>query len=302
MGILAMAGAAGGLGQGAVEVGQQGQKMDLLTKQNTLAQMRETAIENLRNEHETERLNTELTARGNIAHAGLEESKRQFGLKQLQAAGLAEKAQAAHHEDVKTAGEFSVKAASARGREAAEIHTDAPGKVVPELTTMAPKTIKGHIDPVSHKIVPDSQLSVSKDREGGLWVQDPTTQRYHRFNKDSPTYGVPANGSMNRGSPQQAAAYQDLLADPLGKTSSGTPKSVVFTKAFPGAGVGQEYFDAVSKARAQRGAPAPAAPPAGAPPTSSTTAIPQSQEPAMLEANYQPAPAGDIETLAPPTG
>ena len=143
MGIIAMAGALGGAGQGAVEVGQQGQKMDLLKKQNELATLRETAIAQMhidsqkalqesgqRFEH-GEKVE-ERTMMSNIATNKLKWQQQAFGTSMAQQKGLAEsgwqaKKEIAHGHDIAKLGAAArahpVKPVNAWGRPINVEHT-----------------------------------------------------------------------------------------------------------------------------------------------------------------------------------
>ncbi len=256
MGILAMAGAAGGLGQGAVEVGQQGQKMDLLKKQNDLATMRETALAQMRIEAEKgmqqagfgeqeKMFGKEAELRSSIATNQIKAKREMFGASLEQQKALA----GAHNTTITNIakGHDIARETAAKYAHPPKPAASAWGKPL-NVTNETPSDPK---DPLSAMI--KTQVPVMTHRDGSQWVSGGDGNIYP-YKPGAPD-GVaqrfdPANYNRQQLLDKQKAT-QTLLADPLAVTPSGMTARDSYVQRYQG--LPSAYLAAEDNARTARG-------------------------------------------------
>jgi hypothetical protein len=248
-GLLAAAGAAGGLGQGITAAGQQQQKVDLETKMSELAQSREEAITRLqgtqqsgleeqRAAHQEKDVQQEIAGRSNVAQfeAGQKASEaakgREFSAEQNTQHQTSQEKIAAGH-DVARVG-------------AAAEHANA-NKAPPKDWSFRNVTTQGSIDPVTHQPTPGRSYVVLQHRDGRQFVQ--TGDKFLPY--DASADKVQDSASVRRA---PAGAIQDLSQDPNGTTPSGNPKSEVFLQRY--GYLPMPWFSAASQAKDQANAAA----------------------------------------------
>jgi hypothetical protein len=222
MGIIATAGALAGAGQGITEVGQQGQKMDMATKMNQLAQAREEAITRLKGEQEK----------------GMQQSAQTFqaGQEQIRIGAASAAAGAQRESEAKKASQHE-EAATGRSRIQAQGRVDAAKvaaqqrsetKGPPKIWSQTKLNTSG-FDPNS-KLPTTSQKAVNFNNFNGRSY----VQIGDKFVPWDANANAPANDAkaMRRPAPGE---LQDLLTDPLGKIpdgpNAGLTKADVFEQA-----------------------------------------------------------------------
>ena len=228
MGILATAGALGGAGQGSVEVGQQGQREQLLEKQNKLATLREQAIENLRSQHEAERQSAGIGAQEEMQSRGqeFEKGQTQTKIKAASSAAGATREFEAEQNKAKLASEEKRTGMSSGARvSAAQILADSRVKAAGARTTAKPR-FEFHQAPTTNL---DPKL-------GPVGVTSETLLYDHKNGAAYKLKGdryIPAGmdeASLNRNVPSSELA--DLVRDPNGVIPSGPNKGMLKADAF----------------------------------------------------------------------
>lgn len=218
-GLLAAAGAAQGLGSGAVQVGQQQQKADLAQKMSDLEQTRDEALERLRGQ-EQEKLQA-----SNIQAGKDQESQREtFETGQTNTRLTAASAAAGKTRDfeatqnaAKLSSEEKRTGITAQSRiDAANVRASASaGNKEP------PKQWEVHnvnkINPAKPLDPPTQTQVLFNNRTGASYMQ--VGDKLIRFNSQTGNAAVDADPKRLSRAP--AADVQDLLRDPLGKVPSG---------------------------------------------------------------------------------
>lgn len=222
-GLLAAAGAAGGLGQGITQEGQEQQKAGLAEKMNALQQAREEAITRLqgsqqsqleeqRAAHQERDVHEEIAGRSSVAQfeAGQKSSEaqktRDFAAGQNTQSQASKEKIAAGHDTARV--------------DAAGVHANA-AKVPGKEWTYRNVTTAGGIDPVSHMPMNGRSFIVAQHNDGRQFVQVGDKMLPYDASADK----VQSADSVRRA---PAGAVNDLMNDPTGSTPSGNPKSEVF--------------------------------------------------------------------------
>lgn len=282
-GMLAAAGAVGGLGQGLTQVGQQQQKVNLEEHLNDLQTKREETITRLQQQgqsqleeqragHEEARTEKEIAGHSAVAHFEREsvESEaakgRQFSGEQGAAHRASQEKIGAAHDAARVA--------------AAQAHTPAP-KTVKEWT---PRTmnLQGSFDPVSHAMIPGRSMNVMVHRDGSAWVQVGDKLLPYDASKPDGLSGPPE--SLARA---PAPAVQALLNNPLGTVpGTNTPMKDSFVGRY--GYLPQSYLTTSQAARDKATAtPARGASGGGGGDTEQATA-PENEDPAETEEDTPP--------------
>lgn len=223
-GLLATAGALGGLGQGVTQVGQEQTKENMETKMNALQQAREEAITRLQGSqqsqleeqragHEEQRTHEEIAGRSGVAqfeaaHASEEaEKSRAFqGTQQVQKLGSEEKRteRTAESRENVAAIRTSASSSTGKGGKTWEVHNITEG---------------GGYDPITHTPTPQTQKQILFNNKTG---------RQYVANGDRLLpYDASQGGTADPKSLKRAPAtdVQALMQDPLGKVPDGYPNS-----------------------------------------------------------------------------
>lgn len=230
-GMLAAAGAVGGLGQGMVQVGEQQQKENLATKMSALEQTRQEAItrlqgaqgmqlEEARSGHEDVRTEKEIKGRSDVAHYETGEKEAE-----------AEKTRG--FTDVQNKAKFGSEEKRTKMNadsrvEAAKLRADASrsGKNPPKEWTPKTVNLQGSFDPTSHALVPGRGMSIMTHRDGSQWIQ--AGDKLLPYDATQPE----GHGDVSGIRRAPAGAVQALIQDPLGQAPSGLSKKDSFVKQY----------------------------------------------------------------------
>jgi hypothetical protein len=235
-GLLAAAGAVGGLGQGMVAGAQQQMKLDYGTKMNELAKQREEAITRLRGEQEASMQQSGIAAQKEQQQAGFGEEEKMTGIKigaASRAAGATREFEATQNAAQRASAEKRSGISAGARVKAAEV--TASGRVT---AAALGREKSGAKDPNSEfKIHTVKQFGPNGQPLPDILVMQHGADLYRNFgnkviraNADgSPTYDPK---SLRNAAPQE---IQDLLQDPMGKVpagaNAGMPKWQAFEQA-----------------------------------------------------------------------
>lgn len=210
-GLLAAAGALGGVGQGLTAAGQQQQKLDLETHMNDLATKREETLERLRAGTQKELQAQQQAFEQARQERGIGAASAAAGATRTFEAAQETKKEAAAQKRTETAGQYRVQAREAGVKPSAAPRIWDPAKL--NTTTF---------DPKSHMPM-NSQVTLMTNRfTGGQFVQTP--QGMVRANsKGEPMFG-PESFKRNKAADVQGA-MKDLYSDPLGVVPEGQPRA-----------------------------------------------------------------------------
>lgn len=220
MGILAIAGAAAGAGQGAVEAGREGQKLAFAEKVNQLSQAREEAIERLRAEHQSEMQQSEQTFQ-----KGQTETK----------IGAASKAAAAtrtfeHKENVaKRASEEKRTGITAKSRvDAALVRASATeaGKGGGGKIWEFHNVTHSGLDPTTKMPMNNQTMVAVNNHNGNSYMQIGDKMIRYNSQTNAPAFDPK---QLRRA---KAEDLQDLLTDPLGTVPDGPNKGLTKADVF----------------------------------------------------------------------
>jgi len=211
MGILAIAGAVGGAGQGITQAGEQAQKVDLATKVNQLQQAREEAIQRLQGAEQEK-----LQGQGQQFQREETQTKLQHASQAQQFTIKTEQEENQKNRDTKLAvskNSYNARVDSAKVTAAGRTESKGPPKIWEQT-----KLSSTHIDP---KLGP---------------VSDQTPISFNHFTGRSYAQVgdkyIPWDASTNRPATDPKAIkrapvedLQDLMQDPLGNVPAGGPNA-----------------------------------------------------------------------------
>lgn len=232
-GMLAAAGALGGLGKGLSDVGAAQEKSNLETHLNELAQKREEAITRLQGQqqttledqragHEMARTGAEVAGRANVAQMEVteKEGEAEKGRKYGHTENAAKIASEEHRTDVN---------AQAK-RDVAHIHADSVGKGAKFQAGWLPdrQTAGGTIDPVTHYPVGGRSFSLLRSTHMGMSFV-PAGEKLIPYDATKAD-GLSRPLNSFRRDPKISAEEETLLANPLRTAPSGMTYAQSFLK------------------------------------------------------------------------